>query len=92
MKTEKIKNEKLAEVEVSLSDLRDLEKKPTLKTVLDFLDEFWVGKFREREISVKVGTVTISINKDNNLEMNFTTKFSLVNHPELLEKLKEDLK
>jgi len=86
-----VKKNLLKEIDVSLADLRDLERKPDLKSVIDFLDDFWVGKFRERETSVKIGDIVVSLNENSQMEIKFVTRFSLEDHSELVNQLKERL-
>lgn len=68
-------------------------KSNKVKFILDFLKSFWFdhngGSSLEYWDRVRVGSVEVYLDDENHLHLDFITRFSLGNYPELIEVLEK---
>lgn len=84
---------KLFSFDVRLNDLESLNNAGFKKTatLLEFLKAFWFrgagGSDPDYLDKVRVGTVGVFLDDEEHLHLDFVTRFSLRNYPEILKEL-----
>ena len=73
-----IERNHVTSADVTWKDLCEFgNQKGLISSVMEFLHSFWVGEHKERETSVRVGSVDVEFDKDGFLHLDFATRFRL---------------
>ncbi len=69
--------ERIANCDVTYSELRSLGEKEGMQRVLAFLFAEWVGYDFDRTDSVSAGTINIEVDEDGFLHLDFINRFKV---------------